>query len=254
MIAVISPAKSLEFEEKKPENYSLPRMTKETKTLVNVLQEKEPDDLKDLMSISDNLAELNAERFQAFKQKHNAANSRPCILTFNGEVYRGLNAVTLSEEDLEFAQNHLRVLSGLYGVLRPKDLIQPYRLEMGTKLGFDDYRTLYEFWGDKISKMLKNDLKSQGDNIIVNLASNEYFSSVNRKKLKARIIDVEFKDFKNGEYKIISVFAKKARGLMSRFIIDKRISDPEKLKLFEIEGYSFDANSSEENKLVFIRG
>lgn len=254
MIAVISPAKSLEFDQEQPESYTLPRMTKETRQLVSVLKEKEPEDLKGLMSISDNLAELNAERFRAFKQKHSPANAKPCVLSFNGDVYRGLNAETLTEEDMAFAQKHLRILSGLYGLLRPQDLIQPYRLEMGTKLAFDDYKTLYDFWRDKITRMLNKDIKKQGDNILVNLASNEYFQSINRKSLKARIIDVEFKDFKNDEYKIISFYAKKARGLMARFIIDKRIKDPSQLKMFDYEGYLYDDRSSKDDNLVFLRG
>lgn len=254
MIAVISPAKSLEFEQKEPENYTLPRMPKETRQLVGVLKEKDPEDLKNLMNISDNLAELNAGRFQSFVSRHTSKNSKPCVFSFKGDVYRGLDVESLTEKDLEYAQDHLRILSGLYGLLRPMDLIQPYRLEMGTKLAFDDYQTLYGFWGEKIVKILNKDLKAQGDDILINLASNEYFSSIDKSSLKAQIIDVEFKDFKNGEYKIISFYAKKARGLMSRYLIKNQLKDPEKLKLFDYEGYFYDDKSSTENKLVFLRG
>lgn len=254
MVAIISPAKSLQFDQQETIEYTLSRMPSETKELVGVMQEKSTEDLKKLMNISDNLAELNAERFHSFSQRHTEKNAKPCIFTFNGDVYQGLDAGTLTEEEVDYAQDHLRILSGLYGLLRPKDLIQPYRLEMGTKLAFDDYNTLYDFWGDKIAKLLNKDLKAQGDDIIVNLASNEYFNSIKKSSLKARIIDVEFKDFKNGQYKIISFYAKKARGLMSRFIIKNKISNPEDLKMFDYEDYRFDDRSSTDNKLVFLRG
>lgn len=254
MIALISPAKSLDFENKLDIEYTLPRFPKETKELISVLKEKKPEDIQSLMSLSENLAQLNVERYNGFKSTHNIKNSKTSLHAFKGDVYLGLEAETLDEKGLAFAQEHLRILSGLYGLLRPLDLIQPYRLEMGTKLAFDDYKNLYNFWEDKIVKLLLKDLKAQGDNTILNLASNEYFKSVNRKPLKATVIDTEFKDFKNGQYKIISFFAKRARGLMARYIIDHQINDLESLKGFNYDGYYFDPKESTETKLAFKRG
>ena len=255
MIAVVSPAKSLDFETPYDVKTTKPRLLDCTKELIEVLKKKSPDEVKKLMSISDNLAELNVERYNAFKSSHSEKNSKPSVLAFQGDVYQGLKAETFDNEKLEFAQQHFRILSGLYGLLRPLDLIQPYRLEMGTKLAFDDYNTLYQYWDDKILKLLKKDLKAQGDDILVNLASVEYFKSVDRKEMPFRVIDVEFKDLNNsGEYKIVSFYAKKARGLMSRYIIENKIKEPELLKGFDYEGYSFDAVNSEGDFLAFKRG
>ena len=182
MIAVVSPAKSLDFESPYDVEPTKPRLLGCTRELIDVLRTKSPDEVKDLMHISDKLAELNVERYHAFKARHTEKNAKPSVLAFKGDVYQGLQAETFDEEKLQFAQQHLRILSGLYGLLRPLDLIQPYRLEMGTKLAFDDYNTLYQYWDDKILKLLKKDLKAQGDNILINLASVEYFKSVERKK------------------------------------------------------------------------
>ena len=251
MIAVVSPAKSLDFETPCTVEATKPRLLECTSELISVLRTKSPREVKELMGISDNLAELNVSRYHSFDLRHK--NGKPSVLAFQGDVYQGLKAETFDEEKLAFAQKHLRILSGLYGLLRPLDLIQPYRLEMGTRLSFDDYNTLYQYWDDKIVKLLLSDLKAQGDNIIVNLASVEYFKSLDKKNLSARVIDVEFKDNKNGEYKIISFYAKKARGLMSRFIIENQITNPDELRAFDYEGYFYDENASSENLIAFKR-
>ena len=254
MIAVVSPAKSLDFENKYSVKPTTPRLLECTKELIEVLRKKSPEEVKELMSISDNLAELNVHRYRSFELDHTEENAKPSVLAFQGDVYQGLKAETFDEEKLAFAQKHFRILSGLYGLLRPLDLIQPYRLEMGTRLAFDDYNTLYQYWDYKIMNLLIEDLKAQGDDIIVNLASVEYFKSIDKKKLPARVIDVEFKDFKNGQYKIISFYAKKARGLMSRYMIQNEITNPEDLRGFDYDGYYFDEQASSENMLAFKRG
>lgn len=254
MIAVVSPAKSLDFETPTNVKATQPRLLDCTNQLIDVLKKKSPEDIKELMSISDNLAELNVSRYHSYKPTHSKANAKPSVLAFQGDVYQGLKAETFDEASIEFAQKHFRILSGLYGLLRPLDLIQPYRLEMGTKLAFDDYNTLYQYWGDKILNTLKKDLKAQGDDIIVNLASVEYFKSVDRKQMDAQVIDVEFKDFKSEKYKIVSFYAKKARGSMSRFMIENRISSVEDLKAFDYDGYYIDDKESSEKKLAFKRG
>ncbi|MEM9896775.1 MAG: peroxide stress protein YaaA [Bacteroidota bacterium] len=253
MIAVISPAKSLDFEKDYEVHGTKPRLLEHTSELIQVLRKKSPNDLAELMSISDNLAALNADRYQQFKATHSKRNAKPSVLAFKGDVYQGLQADDFDEEKLEFAQKHLRILSGLYGLLRPLDLIQPYRLEMGTKLAFDRYTSLYEYWGTKILDLLLADLKKQGDNVILNLASNEYFKSIKKKEMKARIINVDFKDFNNGTYKIISFYAKKARGLMSKYLIENQISSAEDLKGFDLEGYYYDMESSSDDSLCFKR-
>lgn len=253
MIAVVSPAKSLDFETQHNVQPTQPRLLECTQELIQVLRKKSPDEVKELMSISDNLAVLNVNRYNAYEQEHSEKNAKPSVFAFQGDVYQGLKAETFDQSKLEFAQKHFRILSGLYGLLRPLDLIQPYRLEMGTKLAFDDYNTLYQYWDDKILNLLLDDLKAQGDDIIVNLASVEYFKSLSQKQIPARIVDVEFKDFKSGKYKIVSFYAKKARGLMSRFIIENGINNPEDLRGFDYDGYYFDAEASSENMLAFKR-
>ena len=254
MIAVISPAKTLDFSERQIASYTLPRFPKESRELIGVLRQKSPDEVSELMEVSENIANLNVERYHSFATRHTTKNSRPCGFAFKGDVYVGLEADKMTSEELDFAQSHLRILSGLYGLLRPMDLIQPYRLEMGTKLAFDDYTTLYNYWQDKIVKLLKRDLKAQGDNTLINLASQEYFKSIDRKSLNVNVIDVEFKDLKNDDYKIISFYAKKARGMMSRFIIKNRINDINDLKGFDYGGYYYDDKASSEKMLAFKRG
>ncbi len=253
MITVVSPAKNLNFETKHNVKTTKPRLMDCTIQLIDVMRKKTPEEVRKLMDISPKLAELNVERYHQFKPEHNQDNAQPSVFAFNGDVYRGLKAETFDQDKLDFAQKHLRILSGLYGLLRPLDLIQPYRLEMGTKLAFDDFNTLYQYWDNTILDLLLKDLKAQGDDIIINLASNEYFKSIERKKIPARVIEVEFKHLKNTEYKIISFYAKKARGLMSRYIIENGINDPEGLKEFNYEGYYFDPKDSTDHKLAFKR-
>ena len=254
MIAVVSPAKNLDFKTEFDVSSTQPRLMECTMELIEVLREKSVDEVKDLMSLSKQLAGLNVHRYKEFQAAHTEQNAKPSALAFNGDVYQGLQATTFDEKKMAFAQKHLRILSGLYGLLRPLDLIQPYRLEMGTKLAFDDYKTLYEYWGNQILDLLLQDLKEQGDDIIVNLASNEYFKSIDKKELPARVINVEFKDFKNDKYKIISFYAKKARGLISRYMIENEITDPMDLRGFDYKGYYFDEENSSENQLCFKRG
>ncbi|MTI21210.1 peroxide stress protein YaaA, partial [Fulvivirga sp. RKSG066] len=234
--------------------HSLPLFQKEAKELIGVLKEKSESDVQSLMSISEKLATLNVERYHNFTAKKDPVHAKQAMFAFQGDVYQGLEAADLSKEGVSFAQDHLRILSGLYGVLRPLDLIQPYRLEMGTKLAVNGDKNLYEFWNDKVIKQLNKDLKNQGDDILVNLASNEYFKAVNTDKLKGRIIDVDFKDYKNGKYKIIAFYAKKARGLMSKYMIENQIKDENDLKGFDYEDYAYNDKESSEDKLVFTRG
>jgi cytoplasmic iron level regulating protein YaaA (DUF328/UPF0246 family) len=253
MLFVISPAKTLDFETPCHAEASYPRFRKETLELIGVLKEKSPEEIQELMDLSENLAELNVSRYNKFRAAKHPKVAKQSLYAFKGDVYIGLEAEELDDEDIVYAQQHLRILSGLYGLLRPLDVIQPYRLEMGTRLAFDDYNTLYNYWADKIARMVNRDLKNQGDKVLINLASQEYFKAIDRKALKARIVDVEFLDFKNGKYKVISFFAKKARGMMARYIIKNRINEPEGLKSFDMDGYYFDDAGSTEEKLIFKR-
>ncbi|SDS87394.1 hypothetical protein SAMN05216421_2375 [Halopseudomonas xinjiangensis] len=254
MLMVISPAKTLDYDSTPiTDRFTQPRYLDDSQELIDVLKEKSPQDIAELMSLSDKLASLNVARYGSWEKKATESNARQALLAFKGDVYTGLHVEDFSEDDLAFAQDHLRMLSGLYGVLRPLDLMQPYRLEMGTKLANPRGRDLYSFWGDRISESLNEDLASQGDDILVNLASQEYFNAVKPKALKARVIDTVFKDRKNGDYKIISFYAKKARGLMARYVIKERVTDPKGLKDFDLDGYRFDKTSSSADKLVFLR-
>lgn len=254
MLLVVSPAKNLDYKTSLPDVVATqPRLMKQSESLVEVCKQLSPADLSSLMSISDKLAMLNAERFNSFETPFTQDNARPAMYAFNGDVYAGLDAYNLDEQSVEFAQRHFRILSGLYGVLRPLDLMQPYRLEMGTKLKADGASSLYEFWGDDITDCLNKDIRDQGDNVLVNLASNEYFSSVNKKALDAMIITPHFKDEKNGKFKIISFYAKKARGMMARYIIENQLSEVSQLKEFDTAGYYFDESESSESDYVFKR-
>jgi hypothetical protein len=221
--------------------------------LIEQLQGFSPAQIAELMHLSDKLAGLNAARFGSWERPFNPSNAKQALMAFKGDVYTGLNAEDFSEADFDFAQSHLRMLSGLYGLLRPLDLMQPYRLEMGTKLANARGNNLYDFWGERISAWLNEALAAQGDEVLLNLASNEYFSAVKRKALNARIINTEFKDLKNGQYKIISFYAKKARGLMARYVIKERLSDPQGLKDFNYQGYRYSAEHSKADSLVFLR-
>jgi len=254
MLILISPAKSLDFETKSTSlNYSEACFLKESNALIKKLRKFSTDEIADFMGISPKLAQLNFERFVNWQLPFNMENAKQAILAFTGDVYTGLDASTLNEIELQTAQTDLRILSGLYGVLKPLDLIQAYRLEMGKKLQTTKGKNLYEYWGDKITNEINKTLKEKEDKYLINLASNEYFKSVNKKKIKAEIITPIFKDLKNGQYKVISFFAKKARGLMTRFIIQNQISDPEYLKAFNSYGYVFNPHLSKNQELVFTR-
>lgn len=253
MKILLSPAKSLDFESKLPtEKTTYPVFLAEAEKLNAFLEKKSKQQLKELMSISDNLAELNYQRYKSFTTPFNTENARPAIYAFSGDVYVGLDAYSISKNKIEKLQESVRILSGLYGVLKPLDLIQPYRLEMGTSLNVNNKNNLYEFWGDKITEALNAEIAD--NEIVLNLASNEYFKSVNTKKLKGTIISPVFKDFKNGKLKIISFFAKKARGSMARFAVDNNVKRYEDLLNFDTDGYKFNSSETKtENKPTFIR-
>lgn len=254
MLVVISPAKSLDF--KTPpvtKNFTMPEMLEDSQKLVARLKKMSPKQLSKLMGISKELGELNFQRYQTWHLPFTPENSIQAALVFNGDVYQGLQAESLAEEQLELAQIRLRILSGLYGVLKPLDLIQPYRLEMGTQLKYYKSKNLYAFWNPTITKKIREALSATGSNVLVNLASKEYFKSIDTKKLKAEIVTPDFKDRKNGEYIMISFFAKKARGLMTRFIIENNINDANDLKAFDSEGYHFNSHLSKPNNPVFTR-
>ena len=254
MLMVISPAKTLDYDTPPViEQSTQPRFVEHSVELIDVLREKSPQDIAKLMSLSDKLASLNVARYGSWERESTPNNAKQALLAFKGDVYTGLNAEDFSADDFAFAQQHLRMLSGLYGLLRPLDLMQPYRLEMGTKLANARGKDLYAFWGERISQWLNEDLAAQGDQVLLNLASQEYFGAVKPKALNARIIDTVFKDQKNGQYKIISFYAKKARGLMDRYVIKERLRDPEGLKDFNLDGYRFDPASSSATPLVFLR-
>ncbi|PRN06278.1 hypothetical protein A0O30_04265 [Pseudomonas sp. LLC-1] len=254
MLTVISPAKTLDYDTKPvTERFTLPQYLDDSQELIQQLRELSPAQISELMHLSDKLAGLNAARFGSWTPDFTPANAKQALLAFKGDVYTGLDAESLGEDDFSYAQDHLRMLSGLYGLLRPLDLMQPYRLEMGTKLANARGKDLYAFWGTRISEWLNQALAEQGDDVLLNLASNEYFSAVKRSALTARVINVDFKDLKNGQYKIISFYAKKARGMMSRFVIQQRISDPEQLKQFDVQGYYYSAEQSKADHLVFLR-
>jgi cytoplasmic iron level regulating protein YaaA (DUF328/UPF0246 family) len=252
MKIVISPAKSLNFESELPtQTFSEAAFLKEARQVHKELKKLKPKDLSNLMDISDKLAELNWERNQSWKTPFTPENSRPAIYAFDGEVYTGVDAYSIPLDKMEDLQSRLFILSGLYGLLKPLDLIQPYRLEMGTSIAIGESKNLYAFWKTKITKALNKSL-SKGE-FLLNLASNEYFSAVDIKSLKANVITPEFKDYKDGKLTMISFFAKKARGLMVRYIIDTNAQTIEDIKGFNYEGYAFDANLSSETKLVFTR-
>lgn len=253
MLIVISPAKTLDTVSKiQAKQISQPQFISETEKIVTVLKKKNAKALSKLMDISPKLGQLNFERFQEWNAS-NAKDSRQAIFMFNGDVYEGLKIADFTEDELQYTQDHLRILSGLYGLLRPLDLIQPYRLEMGTKITVNRKKNLYQFWEKQVTDSLDNAISAQGDDILINLASNEYFNAIDKTKLKAKVLTPVFKDFNNGEYKVISFFAKKARGMMSRFILKNKIEEVENLKLFDEEGYFYNENLSANTQLVFTR-
>jgi uncharacterized protein len=254
MITVLSPAKSLDFDrECSFPKTTVPVFTDHSKKLAENLKKKSPDDLIQLMNISEKLAYLNAERFQVWKYPYDDENTKPAIFAFDGDVYDGLEAATFSHDDLEYAQKHLRILSGLYGVLRPLDLIMPYRLEMGTKLKTGKNKDLYGFWKGSITRHINESMEKTGSRVLVNLASNEYFSAIESDKVQGTIFKPVFKDKKGKEYKIISFWAKKARGAMASFILKNRIENPQELRAFDALGYLYNENLSNEKELVFTR-
>jgi cytoplasmic iron level regulating protein YaaA (DUF328/UPF0246 family) len=254
MLFLLSPAKKLDYDSPVSTNtHTQPLFIKRSAELIKVLKTKRADDIAALMKLSPALSELNVQRYAEWKPKFDQKNSRQAVLAFNGDVYEGLAAATLSESQLSWAQEHVAILSGLYGVLRPLDLMQPYRLEMGTRLQTARGKNLYEFWGDEIAQYLNERLNEQTSRIVINLASEEYFKAVDQKVLDARVVQCVFQDYKNGVYKIISFNAKRARGLMARFAIETKAKTPAALKKFNVEGYAFAAEQSSEDKLVFRR-
>ena len=250
MLLVISPAKTLDYSHPEYSAHTQPDFTSEVKDLVGVLRKKSATQISKLMHLSDSLSILNEERYQTFTDTFSQDNSKQAILAFKGEVYAKMEADNFTAEDLEFAQQHLRILSGLYGLLKPLDLIQPYRLEMGTKLKTKKGDTLYDYWGTKISKALN----AAGEGrTLVNLASQEYFKAVDKKTLKLPIITIHFKEHREGNYQVVGFFAKQARGLMTRYAIQNRITDPEQLKVFQEDGYEFAERLSSAQDWVFVR-
>ena len=253
MLMIISPAKTLDYESPlATETHTQPDFLDDACELIDQLKELEPHQVSNLMSISDKLGQLNAERFQTWHTPFTPDNARQAVLAFKSDVYTGLDAESFSSEDFSFAQKHLRILSGLYGLLKPLDLMQPYRLEMGTRFENTRGKDLYAFWGSKITDAL-NQLLASDDKVLVNLASNEYFKSVQKKHLDARLVTPQFKDWKNGQYKMISFYAKKARGLMCRYAIQNRITQADDLKGFNLDGYYFSEDQSDNNNWVFLR-
>ena len=253
MKVLLSPAKSLDLDSQLPtQKATTPVFDNEVKTLVNVLQDRSKNDLASLMSISDNLATLNHERFQDFDTDMSSDKARPAIFTFNGDVYDGFDAFSLSADHFSYMQDSLRILSGLYGVLRPLDKIQPYRLEMGTQLKVGKAKNLYEFWQHKITEHLKDELSK--DEVVVNLASQEYARSVDLKAFDQTVVQPQFKDLKNGKLKTIPFYAKKARGMMARFIVDQKVNKVDQLKDFNYGDYAFSKEHTEKaENPVFIR-
>ncbi|MEW5011538.1 MAG: peroxide stress protein YaaA [Cycloclasticus sp.] len=254
MLLLISPAKTLDFATPPlTQQHSQADFLAESSQLIEQLKVLSPSDLSSLMGISEKLGTLNSNRFLQWRLPFDLENSKQALLAFKGDVYEGIDVSSFSSEDLNWANQHLRILSGLYGLLRPLDLIQAYRLEMGTRFNNLTGKNLYEFWGNKISDRINQELLEQQSNSLINLASNEYFKSVKPKLLNAEIITPVFKDWKNDKYKIISFYAKKARGMMSAYIIKNRIQDPEKIKQFDSAGYAFSAEQSSNNNWVFLR-
>lgn len=254
MLIVISPAKTLDYETPaNTDSFSQPSMLHDSERLIDVLTTKSPADIEKMMKISPKLAELNVNRYHTWSQPFEPSNAKQAVLAFKGDVYTGLAAETLSQKDLDYAQDHLRILSGLYGLLKPLDLMQPYRLEMGTKLATSEGKNLYEFWGNRITDAVNQQLADVKSDVLINLASNEYFKSIKPKAINADIVTPVFKDWKNGQYKMISFYAKKARGLMSAWVIKNRIEKLDSLDQFNVDGYVYSANDSDPLNPVFLR-
>ncbi len=253
MIAVLSPAKTLDYEYDGFKAASTPRLKNKTQELIDILKKKKATDLMKLMKINEKLGQLNFERYQNFSEKYTVKNSKPALSAFKGDVYLGLDVATLKAKDIDIANDKIRILSGLYGLLKPLDKMQPYRLEMGTKLQNASGKNLYKFWGDEITDLLNKDLKKTKSKYLINLASKEYFSAVNRQDIKAEVIDVGFKEYRDGQLKFLSFHAKKARGLMARYIIKENPKSINALKGFNYDNYAIDEALSSENLLMFTR-
>ena len=254
MLIVVSPAKTLDYETPaKTKVFTQPDYLDKSQELISRLRHMQPQDIASLMKVSDKIASLNFERYQTWNKKFTPKNAKQCVLAFKGDVYTGLDAESFNSKDFNFAQQHFRILSGLYGLLRPLDLMQAYRLEMGTKLDTDHGKNLYEFWGSTITEGLNAQLKKIKSETLINLASNEYFKAVKPRELNAEIITPTFKEFKNGDYKMIGIYAKKARGMLSRYIIKHQLSDPEDIKSFDENGYTFSKKLSKGNTWIFSR-
>jgi cytoplasmic iron level regulating protein YaaA (DUF328/UPF0246 family) len=254
MLTVISPAKTLDFDTPTAtEEFTQPAHLTQSRKLVRRMRQLSGQELTKLMNVSGNIADLNQQRFKNWKTPFKPENARQAIFAFKGDVYIGLDAYSMTAQNVDFAQHHLRILSGLYGVLRPLDLMQPYRLEMGTRIDTDVGNNLYQFWGERITKTLNQELKQSDSNTLINLASNEYFKSIKPKLLKADVITPVFKDYNKGSYQVIGFFAKKARGLMARYLIDNEIDSPAELMNFAAEGYAYNAAMSTSHQWVFTR-
>ena len=254
MLIVLSPAKTLDYTVDAKSNHTAPQFLSQSSKLIKTLKEKEPKDIASLMGLSDKLASLNFDRYQSWKAaKTVSSDAKPSMLVFKGDVYQGLEADKFNAKQIKFAQKHLRILSGLYGILRPMDVIKPYRLEMGTKLKTEKGKNLYEFWGNSVQDNVVGDLTSQKSDLLINLASKEYFSVLGKMPEYINVVSPVFKDFKNGEHKIISFYAKRARGLMAKWIIENNIKDFEKLSKFNLDGYYFSKKDSTVTDPVFLR-
>ena len=253
MILLLSPAKTLDFNQQTYPRFTQPRFQPEQQTLIDRLREFDRTGLKKLMNISDKLAALNEERYAAYAQPFHPENAKPALLAFRGDVYTGLNVDDFSRDDLLFAQQHVRILSGLYGLLRPLDLMQAYRLEMGTKLATERGANLYEFWGTQLTDALRADLHQHDHPVVVNLASKEYFGSLQPEALNADLYDIDFREQRGGKWKFITYNAKKARGRMTSYVVKNRLNSPEQLRDFDWDDYGFNEELSSERKLVFTR-
>lgn len=254
MLVVLSPSKTLNFDFDPPKKFSQPDFTVEAADVVAVLRKYSPADLQQLMKINPQLAQLNAQRYGEWHLPFTIENARQAVLAFKGEVYNGLEAESMTAQQLDFAQDHLRILSGLYGILRPLDLMQPYRLEMGTDIKIKRNKNLYAFWKKSVTAHISDMLKSYDNPLLINLASDEYFKAIDTAALKAEIIQPQFKDMSRGTYKFITMYGKKARGMMTRFIIENEITEADQLKLFDAGGYYYNDQLSSGNKWVFTRG
>lgn len=254
MLALLSPAKTLDYSTALPTDvFTQPRLLEQSQILIDEAKQLSASEVMSLMTVSEKIAQLNVARFRDWQADFDFSNARQALFAFKGDVYSGLDAYHLSDAAIDFAQTHLRMLSGLYGLLRPLDLMMPYRLEMGVRLKNERGTNLYQFWGDRITQLINDDLQQAQSTQLINLASDEYYKAVNENKVQAEIIKPVFLDQKNGQYKIISFYAKKARGLMARYMIENQVQQPEQLKEFNLDGYYYDATQSTAQSMVFLR-